>query len=148
MEQIDQVERDEEQAVARGAEQPAASSVRQRVDPRTGKLLTLHDASFWREHDAERRRCGQSVVEYCAAQGLALSTFRRWASRFNQESGTPDASSPPFLALPIRSNERACNAASVIAVEVVLGEGVSVKLGGEAGARVIECVLARLGAGR
>ena len=127
------------------------SGVRRRIDPRTGKVLTLHGAAFWREHDTERRRRGESVVDYCAAHDLALSTFRRWASRFNQEAHGSRAASETasngvgFLALPIHNAPASSGEALV---EVVLDDGVSVKLGGAPALRVIDTVLARLGAAR
>lgn len=152
MEQTSQVEHRDDPEASSGVGQAAAGvqepGVRLRIDPRTGKMLMLRDASFWREHDAERRRRGQSIVEYCAAHDLARSTFRRWATRFNREMGAASATEsnqPSFLTVPIRADSGACSDA---AVEVALGPGVTVKLTGEAAARAIETVLCRLGAPR
>lgn len=131
----------------------AGQAVRRRIDPRTGKMMTLHDASFWRAHDAERRRRGQSVVEYSAEHGLALSTFRRWASRLRAQANAPGGAGSAqkidgaaFLAVPIRRTPSPVR--SDTCVEVFFDTGISVKLAGDAAARVLETVMARLSSAR
>lgn len=133
--------------------QGEAPIVRRRIDPCTGKMLMLHDASFWREHDAERRRRGQSVVEYSAAHGLALSTFRRWASRLRAQADVAGgaasgarAEGAAFLAVPIRRT--ASPVRSDTSVEIFFDTGISVKLAGDAAARVLETVMVRLSSTR
>ena len=51
-----------------------ASPVRTRLDPRTGLQIALQSESFWRDHHEQRRASGQSIRQYCEAQGLAVST--------------------------------------------------------------------------
>ena len=131
----------------------AEPAVRRRIDPRTGKMMTLHDASFWRAHDAERRRRGQSVVEYSAEHGLALSTFRRWASRLRAQADVAGgaasgakAEGAAFLAVPIRRTPPPLRGDAL--VEVLFDTGISVKLAGDAAARVLETVMSRLSSTR
>ncbi len=92
-------------------------------------------------------------MEYSAAHNLALSTYRRWASRLRAQANAPGGvgsaqkiDGAAFLAVPIR---RAATAAhSDAPVEVFFEAGVSVKLAGEAAARVLETVMARLSSAR
>lgn len=139
-----------EQDVAAVSAQGEPPSVRRRIDPRTGKMLMLHDASFWREHDAERRRRGQSVVEYSSEHGLALSTFRRWATRLKAHAqdgtGSAPADGAAFLAVPIRAATSPLRSEAL--VEVLFETGITVKLAGDAAARVLETVMVRLSSTR
>ena len=127
----------------------AMRAPRKRIDPRTGKVMLLHDAAFWREHEARRQDAGQSINQYCKARGLALSTFRRWSTRFRAEKAgavsTGSAKQPgaAFLKVPIH---RSTPLHTPARVEVVLGAQLGVKLEGEAATRVIALVMRRLGA--
>jgi hypothetical protein len=123
---------------------PAMREPRSRIDHRTGKRMLIYDASFWEMHVAERRRLGQTVHTYCAAQGLALSTFRRWAQRLGGREGSsvqePSEAKVAFLKVPLGSPRR--EAAGDSAIEVCLGTGVRVKLSGAAARQVLSAVLA------
>ena len=80
-------------------------------------------------------------------------TLTRWASRLRAQANAPGGvgsaqkiDGAAFLAVPIR---RAATAAhSDAPVEVFFEAGVSVKLAGEAAARVLETVMARLSSAR
>jgi len=116
---------------------------RSRFDHRTGKRVLIYDTSFWQTHVAERRRLGQSVHAYCTAQGLALSTFRRWAQRLEGRESVPHergATNVAFLEVPIGSSRH--QPAGDCALEVTLGSGVCVKLAGPTALQVLEMVLA------
>jgi hypothetical protein len=121
----------------------APRELRSRIDHRSGKRVLVHDASFWQMHIAERRRLGQSVHTYCSAQGLAPSTFRRWAQRLEDRESSPGPepgkAKVAFLRVPIGSSRRDAAADSVI--EVSLGSGVRVKLTGAAALQVVGAVL-------
>ena len=121
----------------------AAREPRSRIDHRSGKRVLVHDAPFWQMHVVERRRLGQSVHTYCSAQGLAPSTFRRWAQRLEDGESSPGPepgqAKVAFLKLPIGSSRRDAAADSVI--EVGLGSGVRVKLTGVAAMQVLGAVL-------
>lgn len=54
----------------------ATGPLRVRRDWRTGQPMVEHGAAFWREHEQRRVAQGLSVPQYCAANDLALSTFR------------------------------------------------------------------------
>lgn len=51
----------------------------QRVDWRTGKVVYSRDAEFWCAHERRRIDQGLTVGEYCKANDLATSTYRRRA---------------------------------------------------------------------
>lgn len=124
---------------ARAADE--AGGERMRVDWRTGKVMTQRDEGFWREHEQRRVQQGLSVPQYCAANGLALSTFRHRASGKQRTSTSRAKSTPsqPLSFLPVAAPQ----AASAGVVEVVL-EGVTLRLSGEAAERVLASVMARL----
>lgn len=131
----DQAERVEASAPARG-----------RVDWRTGRTMVQHDESFWRDHEQRRLEQGVSVSQYCAANALALSTYRH---RLN---GRKRSSASATAAKPILSQSAALaafvpvsNARPEVAalVEVAL-EGMTLRLSGEAAERVLAGVMVRL----
>lgn len=80
---------------------------------------------------------------YCTAQGLALSTFRRWAQRLEGRVSSPGhengAAKAAFLEVPIGNSRH--ETAGDSALEVSLGSGVQVKLAGAAALQVLEVVL-------
>lgn len=126
----------------------AAPEPRSRFDHRTGKRVRIYDASFWQMHIAERRKLGQSVHTYCTVQGLALSTFRRWAQRLEDRSsksmrGPPSVreadSKVAFLKVPL-GNSRGEVAGDAV-IEVSLGSGVRMKLSGAAALQVLSALL-------
>jgi len=119
---------------------------RERIDWRTGKPMVQRGAAFWQEQERRRLELGLSVPQYCAANGLALSTYRHQVS--GKERGGAKkagasalqavASSPAFVAV-------ACAAAdSPAAIEVAL-DGMTLRLCGGAAERVLERIMGRLG---
>jgi hypothetical protein len=120
-----------------------AGGERTRVDWRTGKVMTHHDEAFWREHEQRRVQQGLTVPQYCAANGLALSTFRYRVSGKSRTGATAprpkSAPAQPMSFLPVAAPP----AAAPALVEVAL-EGMTLRLGGEAAERVLASVMARL----
>jgi hypothetical protein len=117
-----------------------------RIDWRTGRPMIQHDDAFWCGHERRRIEQGLSVPQYCAANALALSTYRHRVSGKKRArtaslgpSSSPDcAETPAFVAVtPPRQ------AASAAAVEVTL-EGMTLRLHGEAADRVLDQVVGRL----
>jgi len=64
-----------------GGQGDEESVLRVRLDPRTGRLLTVRRASFWRDHETQRLAQGLTLSEYASANGLKFSTFRRWGAK-------------------------------------------------------------------
>lgn len=128
-----------------------ATAVRTRIDPRTGKQMEMHSASFWREHEAQRQARGQSIRRYCEEQGLALSTFRRWSCQIRsgeraRPNGQAPSTQPPFLSMPIRgvTDDRRTGASADALIELHTRGGLRVSLYGAAGERAIQAVMAEL----
>jgi len=63
------------------------------VDWRTGKPMRQLDDAFWREHERRRVGMGMTVPHYCAANGLALSTYRHRVSGKKRTSARSATSS-------------------------------------------------------
>ncbi|MCB9352707.1 MAG: hypothetical protein H6573_35275 [Lewinellaceae bacterium] len=45
------------------------------------------DADWWAQLLSGHEESGQSVKEYCAAQGVSAASFYRWQKRLEQEKG-------------------------------------------------------------
>ena len=121
----------------------AAGARRVRLDWRTGQAMVQHDDAFWRDHEQRRVEQGVSMPQYCAANGLALSTYRH---RVNGKKGS---SARPAAAKPTPSRSAAFvpvstpQSAGAALVEIAL-EGMTLRLSGEAAERVLAGVMARL----
>lgn len=114
-----------------------------RVDRRTGQPMLQHDNAFRRAHERQRQEQGMTVPQYCAANGLALSTLRH---RVNGKKHMHAHSRPERLAPSQRPAFVAMSApppSSSALVEVAL-EGMTLRLSGEAADRVVASVMARL----
>ena len=132
-------------------------AVRSRLDPRTGKQVLILGESFWRDHEARRKAAGTSLVDYCATNQLAVSTFRRWVARFEGRLAPgprrapgrdePKGQSAAFLSMPIRAAaptvQSSSDPARVSPIEIDAA-GVTVRLYDEAARHVIESLLSRL----
>lgn len=116
-----------------------------RIDWRTGRPVQVMGAAFWKEHARRRIEQGLSVAAYCDANGLAKSTFRRYASADRAGSQGIDAPAPtptqPSRFMPIRGSAAPVEA---MVVEIETGEGMKLRLGGVAAERLLQHVLARL----
>lgn len=76
-------------------EQVRGQQLHARIDWRTGRPMQMHDAAFWHAHVARRVEQGLSVKAYCEANGLAKSTFRRYATTNGARSPDPRGASSP-----------------------------------------------------
>lgn len=136
------------------------AQARTRLDPRSGKQISLQPESFWRDHEGRREAAGQPIPQYCEEQGLALSTYRRWRARLSgqvrrrtrqQKEPLREASSQAsFLSVPIHAPSGACDprALPIAEIEVELRGGVKLRLHGEAARRAIDVVLGELAGAR
>lgn len=114
-----------------------------RVDWRTGRAMVQHDEAFWHDHEQRRLEQGVSVPQYCAANALALSTYRHRVSgkkRASARAATtkPTPSRPPSF-VPVSAARPELGAL----VEIAL-QGMTLRLSGEAAERVLAGVMARL----
>jgi hypothetical protein len=110
-----------------------------RVDGRSGQATKHHDDAFWLEHERRRVESGLSARQYCASNGLALSTYRlrlKGIKRAKAEVQAGPASRPAFVAIGAPRDEAAT-------VEVAV-EGMTVRLYGAGAERVLRRVMERL----
>ena len=98
-------------------------------------------AARWARIIEAQRQSGQTVVEFCRRRGIAKATFWYWRRRLatteKQELVTKPAQR--FLTVPLV-------APVAEHIEVDLGT-MRVRLDGAAAARVVEAIVARVGAG-
>jgi hypothetical protein len=113
------------------------------VDWRTGQPMVQHDEAFWRDHEQRRLSRGLSVPQYCAANGLALSTFRHRVNGKKRGSAKPTAASSMTPRAPAFVAVSTSRPSATEALEIVL-EGMTLRLRGEAAERVLAGVMARL----
>lgn len=115
-----------------------------RIDWRTGRPTQVMGAEFWKEHAVRRMEQGLSVAAYCDANGLAKSTFRRYAA-----AGRTDLQGSPAHA---QGAKQTCGfialAGSItptesMVVEIETGNGMKLRLSGSAADRLLQHVLAR-----
>jgi hypothetical protein len=116
---------------------------RVRVDWRTGQAMVQHGEAFWRDHEQRRREQALSVRQYCAANGLALSTYRHRAIGTKRSSAKPAAAkrAPSRAAAFVPVSTARPEVAAL--VEIAL-QGMTLRLSGEAAERVVAGVMARL----
>lgn len=114
-----------------------------RVDWRTGRRMVQRGEAFWQEQERRRMELGMSVPEYCAANNLALSTYRHRVGGKKRASSTTAAASAPASPAPSFIAVTSPRADADTVVEIVL-EGMTVRLCGAAADRVLDRVLARL----
>ncbi len=119
------------------------AQTRVRVDWRTGQPMVQHDAAFWRNHEGRRLEQGLSVPQYCAANGLALSTYRHRVYGKKRASTMSPVSKPAPSQAATFVPMTASRPSPAAFVEVVL-EGMTLRLGGEAAERIVAGVMARL----
>ena len=133
----------------------AQAQPRVRVDWRTGQPMLERDDAFWQAHERRRLEQGLSIPRYCAANGLALSTYRHRVEgrqRLNAKAknnaqmssalpGSQTAAATPLAAFVAVSMPGATPAA---ALEIEL-QGMTLRLTGAAAERVLASVIRRLG---
>lgn len=104
--------------------------------------MVQRDDAFWRDHEQRRREQAVSVRQYCAANALALSTYRHRVNGKKRSSQRPAAAPTPSRAaafVPVSTTRP--EAAAL--VEIAL-PGMTLRLSGGAAERVVAGVMARL----
>ena len=128
---------------AEAVEAAGAAAQRVRVDWRTGQAMVQHDEAFWREHEQRRLEQGLSVRQYCAANALALSTYRHRVSGKKRASARAAATEPTPSRSPSFVTVSAARLEPAALVEIAL-QGMTLRLSGEAAERVLAGIMARL----
>jgi hypothetical protein len=117
-----------------------------RIDWRTGKPMVERDDAFWQEQERRRLELNISVPQFCAANGLALSTFRHRVYGKNRTAARATApvqaakAAASFIA--VTTPREPCTGTDVT-VELAL-VGMTLRLCGNAAERVVDRVLERL----
>ena len=110
--------------------------------------MIQHDEAFWLEHERRRVEQNASVAQYCAANGLALSTFgHRVSGKKRTASGQARASSSksaPSSAAFVAVTAQVPEASAPAGIDVTL-QGMTMHLQGQAAERVLDQLLRRLG---
>jgi transposase-like protein len=95
---------------------------------------------------------GMGLGEFAQQEDIGFTTLRRWRARLKRRRGGEQVSggksSAKFLTLPLTSRAATGLAEAQAAVEVRLEAGLTMRLYGPAGARLIEALVARIDAGR
>lgn len=94
----------------------------------------------WAKRIAQWERSGKSQKAYCAARGLALSTFQWWRTRMKQMPAS-NAPAVSFLPLTMVAAPRETAAA---AVEVELSSKTRIRFEGAAAERATDRLLERI----
>jgi hypothetical protein len=117
-----------------------------------GSAVSGTAAAYWRGHVGAWRTSGQSRRDYCAAHELSRKTFDWWAwrlDRADREAGEPGEPAR-FLPVGIADAPEAVTAPAVTAagderIEIVLPDGVLVRVGPGFDAAALHRVLEVLG---
>lgn len=81
----------------------------------------------WRALVSRFEQSGQRREDFCAEMGIAVSTLRRWCSRFRQRARAAVSQAPVFVELPAEEKQLAASV-SPWEVELQLGAGVVLRL--------------------
>jgi transposase-like protein len=82
----------------------------------------------WRELFARFEQSGQTIEQFCAQQGLALSTFSRWRQRLRSNGRKEPQGSPQAVCVELSRGDAPCAVVSPWDVELQLGNGMFVRL--------------------
>ncbi len=104
---------------------------------RSGWASSEGREQFWRERLERQQASGQSVREFCVAAGLSLPSFYWWRRELRSRDFSRGAGDRPRF-VPVRVTA----VASVL--EVVLGSGRVVRVGGGFDAAHLRAVVAAL----
>jgi len=88
---------------------------------RPGRIRRSKDQ--WREVFARFEQSGQTIEQFCAQQGLALSTFSRWRQRLRSNSRKATQGSPEAVFVELSRGDAPCPVVSPWDVELQLGNG-------------------------
>jgi transposase-like protein len=121
-----------------------------------------HDEAFWRDLISQQAQSGQTVRQFCKANGVATSTFHKWrtclaALSVGTEADvvlTPEAafvsvSPQPTLSVPLPPTVNPSSAIRASRDSVVLTlAGTRIELTGAHADRIVRHLLGRLGSSR
>lgn len=82
----------------------------------------------WRELIARFEQSGQTIKQFCAQQGLALSTFNRWRHRLRTDCREVAQGSPDAVFVELSRDDGPCAVTSPWDVELQLGNGMFLRL--------------------
>ena len=93
---------------------------------RPGRIRRSEDE--WREVFVCFEQSGQTIEQFCAQQGLALSTFSRWRQRLRSDCRHTTQGSPEAVFVELSRGDAPCAVASPWDVELQLGNGMFLRL--------------------
>ena len=93
---------------------------------RPGRVRRSKDE--WREVFVRFEQSGQTIEQFCAQQGLALSTFSRWRQRLRSDCQENTQCSPQAVFVELSRGEAPCAVVSPGDVELQLGNGMFLRL--------------------
>ena len=82
----------------------------------------------WRQVFARFEHSGQTIEQFCAQQGLALSTFNRWRQRLRTDCREAVQDSPEAVFVELSRDNAPCADVSPWDVELQLGNGMFLRL--------------------
>jgi len=82
----------------------------------------------WREVFACFEQSGQTIEQFCAQQGLALSTFNRWRQRLRTDCREVAQDSPESIFVELSRDDAPGAVVSPWDVELQLGNGMFLRL--------------------
>ncbi len=94
----------------------------------TGRTRIRRSEDEWRELFVRFERSGQSREQFCADQGLAVSTFSRWRQRMRVQGHEDAKLSSEAVFVELSSTDAPDAVASSWDVELQLGKGMFLRL--------------------
>jgi len=82
----------------------------------------------WCELFVRFEQSGQTIEQFCAGQGLALSTFNRWRQRLRTQCREEPQGSPEAVFVELSRGDALCAVVTAWDVELELGKGMFLRL--------------------
>jgi len=82
----------------------------------------------WRKLCARFEQSGQTMEQFCAQQGLALSTFSRWRQKLRTDCRETAQGSPESIFVELSRDDAPCAVVSPWDVELQLGKDMFLRL--------------------
>ena len=82
----------------------------------------------WREVFVSYEQSGQTIEQFCAGQGLALSTFNRWRQRLRSHCRQEIQGTPEAIFVELSGDDAPRAVVSPWDVELQLGNGMFLRL--------------------
>lgn len=96
--------------------------------PLTRPLRIRRSKDEWRELFAHFEQNDQTIEQFCAQQGLALSTFNRWRQKLRSNGRKEPQGSPQAVFVELSRDDAPCAVVSPWDVELQLGNGMFLRL--------------------